>query len=149
MNMQATMAPEGGQFSFPSAVQWKGVSELVTSIFAPGGHGELLTGTILTSMIIAAVAGVALELTRVLTKNKFPLSPLAIGLGVLVPPDSVMSMFAGAAFFEIMNMLYKNRPKSMGFRLWIETHEPICAGLVAGAALVGIGDTLIKVFLLK
>lgn len=148
MNMQAAMAPEGGQFSFPSAVQWKGVSELVTSIFAPGGHGELLTGTILTSMIIAAVAGVVLELARVLSKNKFPLSPLAIGLGVLVPPDSVMSMFAGAAFFELMNVLYKKRPTTLGFKLWIETHEPICAGLVAGAALVGIGDTLIKVFLL-
>lgn len=149
MNLQATMAPEGGQFSFPSALQWKGVSEMVTSIFAPGGHGTLLTGSILTSVIIAAVVGVAFELARVLSKNKFPLSPLAIGLGVLVPPDSVMAMFAGAAFFEIMGMIYKQRPTSTGFKLWIETHEPICAGLVAGAALVGIGDTLIKVFLLK
>ncbi len=149
MNLQATMAPEGGQFSFPSALQWKGVSEMVTSIFAPGGHGTLLTGSILTSVIIAAVVGVAFELARVLSKNKFPLSPLAIGLGVLVPPDSVMAMFAGAAFFEIMGKIYQKRPTSTGFKLWIETHEPICAGLVAGAALVGIGDTLIKVFLLK
>lgn len=148
-SIQAAMAPEGGQFSFPSAVQWKGVSELVTSIFAPGGHGTLLTGTILTSMIVAAVAGVALEVARVVSKNRFPLSPLAIGLGVLVPPDSVMAMFAGAAFFEIMGALYRKRPASMGFKLWIETHEPICAGLVAGAALVGIGDTMIRVFLLK
>ena len=149
MNLQAAMAPEGGQFSFPSAVQWKGVSELVTSIFAPGGNGNLLTGTILTSMIIAASVGALFEVIRIVTRNKFPLSPLAIGLGVLVPPDSVISMFAGAMFFEIMTALYQKKPASLGHKLWIETHEPICAGLVAGAALVGIGDTIIKVFLLK
>jgi uncharacterized oligopeptide transporter (OPT) family protein len=149
MNLQAAMAPEGSQFSFPSALQWKGVSEMVTSIFAPGGHGTLFTGSILTSVIVAAVAGLVFELARILSKGRFPLSPLAIGLGVVVPPDSVMAMFAGAAFFEIMGALYKKRPGTVGFKLWIETHEPICAGLVAGAALVGIGDTLIKVFLLK
>ena len=90
-----------------------------------------------------------LELVRIATRNRFPLSPLAIGLGVLVPPESVLAMFAGAAFFEIMNARYRSKPGSMGFKLWIETHEPICAGLVAGAALVGIGDTLVRVFLLR
>ncbi len=149
MNVQAAMAPEGGQFSFPSAVQWKGVSELVSSIFAPGGHGNLLTHSIVTSMLIAAAVGLVFEVARIATKNKFPLSPLAIGLGVLVPPDSVMAMFAGALFFEIAGALYRNKPGSLGFKLWIETHEPICAGLVAGAALVGIGDTMIRVFVLK
>jgi uncharacterized oligopeptide transporter (OPT) family protein len=149
MNLQAVMAPEGGQFSFPSAVQWKGVSELVTSIFAPGGHGTLLTGSILTSMIVAALVGLVFEVARIVTKNRFPLSPLAIGLGVLVPPDSVIAMFAGASFFAIMDALYRRKPDSFGNKLWLQTHEPICAGLVAGAALVGIGDTMIKVFLLK
>lgn len=149
MSVQAAMAPEGGQFSFPSAVQWKGVSELVSSIFAPGGHGNLLTHSILTSMLIAAAVGLVFEVARIVSKNKFPLSPLAIGLGVLVPPDSVIAMFAGAVFFEVAGALYKNRPGTMGFKLWIETHEPICAGLVAGAALVGIGDTMIRVFVLK
>jgi hypothetical protein len=32
--------------------------------------------------------------------------------------------------------------------LWIQTHEPICAGIIAGAALVGIGDILVRVFAL-
>ncbi len=149
MNLQSVMAPEGGQFSFPSAVQWKGVSELVTSIFAPGGHGTLLTGSILTSMIVAAVVGLVFEIARIVTKNRFPLSPLAIGLGVLVPPDSVIAMFAGASFFAIMDAIYGRKRESFGHKLWLQTHEPICAGLVAGAALVGIGDTMIKVFVLK
>jgi hypothetical protein len=30
----------------------------------------------------------------------------------------------------------------------IHTHEPICAGILAGAALVGIGDILVRVFAL-
>jgi uncharacterized oligopeptide transporter (OPT) family protein len=149
MNLQATMAPEGGQFSFPSAVQWKGVSELVTSIFAPGGHGNLLTHSILTSMILAAAVGVLFEILRIATRNRFPLSPLAIGLGVLVPPESTLMMFAGAMFFWVAQRLFQKRPDSAGHRLWVGSHEPVCAGLVTGAALVGIGDTLIKVFLLK
>lgn len=149
MSVQQAMAPEGGQFSFPSAVQWKGVSELVTSIFSPGGHGTLLTGSILTSMLVAAAVGLVFELLRLLSRNRFPLSPLAIGLGVLVPPDSSFMMFCGALFFSIMGAVYGKREGSFGHRLWIGTHEPICAGLVAGAALVGIGDTLIRVFLLR
>jgi hypothetical protein len=31
----------------------------------------------------------------------------------------------------------------------VDTQEPICAGLIAGAALIGIGDILVKVFVLN
>jgi len=148
-SVQAAMAPENGQFSFPSAVQWKGVSELVTSIFGAGGEGTLLTHSIVVSMIAAAVAGVAFEVLRILTGGRFWLSPLAIGLGVLVPPESTMAMFAGAAFFELANRRWAKRPGTTGHRLWIGSHEPVCAGLVAGAALVGIGNTLVRVFVLR
>ena len=147
-DLQAVMAPDGGQFSFPSAVQWKGVSALVTSIFGDGGTGSLLTRSIVVSMVVAAIAGVALELARIFTRNKFPLSPLAIGLGVVVPPDSTMAMFAGAAFFWLMQRRYGDKKESRGFKLWVDTQEPVCAGIIAGAALVGIGDVLVKVFLL-
>lgn len=147
-NLQAAMAPDGGQFSFPSAVQWKGVSDLVTSIFGSGEGGSLLTGSILTSMIVAAIAGVVLEVARITTKNRFPVSPLAIGLGVVVPPDSTLAMFAGSAFFALMHHKYGEKKGTRAHSLWIETHEPICAGIIAGAALVGIGDVLVKVFLL-
>jgi uncharacterized oligopeptide transporter (OPT) family protein len=147
--VQESMAPDGGQFSFPSAVQWKGVSDLVTSIFAPGGTGTLLTPSIITSMWIAAAVGLAFEVLRIFTKNKFPLSPLAIGLGVVVPPESTLAMFVGAGFFWLMHRVYHARKESVGHRLWIDTHEPICAGIIAGAALTGIGDVLVRVFLLK
>jgi uncharacterized oligopeptide transporter (OPT) family protein len=147
-DVQAAMAPDGGQFSFPSAVQWKGVSDLVTSIFGGSGSGVLLTNSIIISMLIAAFLGVAMEIARIASKNKFPLSPLAIGLGVVIPPDSTIMMFLGAGFFWLMNRLYALRKETTGWKLWVDTQEPICAGIIAGAALVGIGDVLVKVFLL-
>lgn len=147
-HVQKIMAPEGGQFSFPSAVQWKGVSDLVTSLFG-GGEGKLLTTSIVWSMGIAAVVGLVMEVVRIFSKGKFPISPLAIGLGVLVPPESTMAMFAGALFFWVMGKVYAEKKESRGRLLWIDTQEPICAGLIAGAALVGIGDILLKVFLFK
>ncbi len=146
-NVQAVMAPEGGQFGFPSALQWKGVSDLVTAIFG-GGTGSLLTRSIVISMIVAAVAGLVMEVLRIKTRNRFPLSPLAIGLGVVIPPNSTLAMFAGAAFFWWMHKKYGKKPDSPGHHRWIGGHEPICAGLIAGAAIIGIADILVRVFLL-
>lgn len=148
-SVQAAMAPDGGQFSFPSAVQWKGVSDLVTSVFAPGGTGSLLKPSMVISMIVAAIAGLVMEVARIVTRGKFPLSPLAIGLGVVLTPESVMAMFAGALFFSLMHRRYGAAPESTGHKLWVGTHEPICAGLIAGAALIGIADTLVRVFVLR
>jgi uncharacterized oligopeptide transporter (OPT) family protein len=146
--LQAVMSPEGGTFGFPAATQWKGVSDLVTSVFG-GGGGILLTPSILWSMAIAALAGLVLETVRSVSRGQFPINPLAIGLGVVVPPESTMAMFAGAGFFWLMGKLYGRRTESAGHRLWVDTQEPICAGLIAGAALIGIGDILVRVFLLR
>ena len=145
-NIQEAMVND--TFSFPGAVQWKGVSDLVTSIFGEGGSGNLLTQSIVTSMIIAACVGLVMELVRTFSKGKFPLSPLAIGLGVVVPPDSTIAMAAGAGFFWLMHRLYGEKKESAAHRIFVDSHEPVCAGIVAGAALVGIGDALVKAFLL-
>ncbi len=133
------------QFSFPAAVQWKGVSDLVTSVFGGSGSGVLLTNSILWSMGIAAVVALVFELARVFSKGKFPLIPLAIGLGVVVPPGSTLAMFCGAMFFWLMHKWYAHKQGSFAKRLWVDTHEPVCAGIIAGAALVGIGDLIVRV----
>jgi OPT family oligopeptide transporter len=135
------------QFAFPAALQWKGVSDLVTAIFG-GGSGSLLTTSIVWSMAIAGFAALVMEVLRIRTHNRFPLSPLAIGLGVVVPPDSTLMMFVGALFFWWAARRFGPRAGSTAHEIWVESKEPICAGLIAGAALVGIGDILIKVFLL-
>ena len=65
-----------------------------------------------------------------------------------MPPDSTIAMFAGAFFFWWAGWFYGKRPESTGHKLWVDTQEPICAGIIAGAALIGIGETLTRVFIL-
>jgi uncharacterized oligopeptide transporter (OPT) family protein len=134
------------KFSFPGALQWKGVSDLVTAVFGEDGGRSLLSNSILWSMAIAGFAALVMEVLRIRTKNRFPLSPLAIGLGVVVPPDSSLMMFLGALLFWVAARKYGSQPQSRGYAVWVDSQEPICAGLIAGAALIGIGDILVKVF---
>lgn len=144
MNMLNTLVTD--QFGFPAALQWKGVSDLVTVVFSSGGSP--IPGSAVTAMLIAAGVGLVFEMIRIARKGRFPLSSLAIGLGVVIPPDSTIAMFAGAGFFHLMRRRYGHKPDSKGFKLWVDTQEPICAGLIAGAALMGIADILVRVFLL-
>ncbi|HET7202829.1 MAG TPA: OPT/YSL family transporter [Steroidobacteraceae bacterium] len=136
------------KFAFPAALQWKGVSDLVTAVFGGQGAGGLLTASIVWSMGIAGFAALVMEVLRIRTNNRFPLSPLAIGLGVVVTPDATLMMFVGAVAFWLLSRRYGTRPRTMGHALWVDSQEAICAGLIAGAALVGIGDVLVRVFVL-
>lgn len=138
-----TMVSE--KFAFPAALQWKGVSDLVTAVFG-GAGGTVLTTSVLWSMAIAGFAALVMEVLRIRTGGRFPLSPLAIGLGVVVPPDSTLMMFVGSAFFWLAGRRLADRPQSRAHLLWVDSQEPICAGLIAGAAIVGIGDVLVRVF---
>ena len=134
------------KFAFPAALQWKGVSDLVTAVFGGDTGRTMLTNSILWSMGVAGFAALVMEVLRIRSRNRFPLSPLAIGLGVVVPPDSSLMMFVGAALFWFAGRRYGSQPESTGYKLWVDAQEPICAGLIAGAALIGIGDILVKVF---
>jgi uncharacterized oligopeptide transporter (OPT) family protein len=143
-SVQEQMVSE--KFAFPGALQWKGVSDLVQAVFGEGSARTLLSNSILWSIAIAGFAAFIMEVLRIRTKNRFPLSPLAIGLGVVVPPDSTLMMFLGSLFFWYAARVYGERKDSRGYKLWVDAQEPICAGLIAGAALIGIGDILVKVF---
>jgi uncharacterized oligopeptide transporter (OPT) family protein len=130
-------------YPFPSVDLWVGVSKLISDGAA---H---LPKTALASMIIAAALGVAFEIARIRTRGRFPLSPVAIGLGVVIPVDSTFMMWAGALFFWLLERRYATQPKtSVAHGLWVESVEPIAAGLVAGAALTGILGQVTKVFVL-
>lgn len=128
------------QFAMPGALQWKGVAELI----AKGVQG--LPASAILSMVVAAIAAVAIEVTRIVTKGRFPLSAVSIGLGVVLPPESVLAMFAGALLFWVMGLRHKD-PASRGHRIWVEGCEPICAGLISGAALMGIANAILNVLI--
>ena len=129
------------QFAFPAALQWKGVAELIAKGVSALPHSAVV------SMIVAAVAAAAIEIARIVTKGRFPLSAVSIGLGVVLPPEATLRdvgrrddllgdgpQVPGAGHA---------RATSSGSRAC----EPICAGLISGAALMGIGNAIVNVLI--
>ena len=134
----STMVPDN--FAFPAALQWKGVAELIAKGFSA------LRDSAVVSMIVAAVAAAAIEIARIVTKGRFPLSAVSIGLGTVLPPEATLGMWAGAMIFWVMRRKY-SAPGTPGNRFWVEGMEPICAGLISGSALMGIGNAIVNVLI--
>jgi OPT family oligopeptide transporter len=133
----ATIVSE--QFAFPGAMQWKGVAEII-------GKGlSALPYSAVVSMIVAAASAIAIEVARIVTKGRSGLSAVAIGLGSVLPPEATLAMWAGAMLFWIMGRRNPSGPG--GHALWVEGMEPICAGLISGSALVGIGNAIVNVLM--
>ena len=128
------------QFAFPAALQWKGVAEIIAK-----GVSSLPTSAIV-SMIVAAASAAAIEIARIVTKGRFPLSAVSIGLGVVLPPEASFMMWIGAMVFWWMGRKYKT-VGSKGHNFWVDGCEPICAGLISGAALLGIGNAIVNVLM--
>jgi uncharacterized oligopeptide transporter (OPT) family protein len=139
--LQEVMASE--KFPMPSAIQWHGVAVMIEQGLAS------LKSSALTSLAVAAVVAVVFEALRMRTKGKFWLSPVSIGLGVVLPPSATICMWLGAVFFGGMHRRYEKQEGTMGHTIWVRSLEPICAGVIAGAALAGIGDKLVDVFVLR
>ena len=100
----------------------------------------------IVSMVVAAVSAAAIEIARIATKNRFPLSAVSIGLGVVLPPEATFAMWVGAMVFWLMGKRYKAKD-TRGHEFWVEGLEPICAGLISGAALMGIGNAIVNVLM--
>jgi uncharacterized oligopeptide transporter (OPT) family protein len=128
------------QFAFPAALQWKGVADIIAKGLSA------LPWSAVVSMIVAAVAAAAIEFAKIATKGRFGLSAVSIGLGVVLPPEATFAMFVGAFVFWIMGRRHRKQGTS-GHRFWVDGLEPICAGLISGAALVGIGNAIVNVLM--
>ncbi|MBI5691192.1 MAG: OPT/YSL family transporter [Verrucomicrobia bacterium] len=126
------------QFAMPAALQWKGVADLIAK-----GFNNLPPSAVI-SMVVAAVAAVVFEVLRLRTKGRFPISAVSVGLGVVLPPESCFAMWVGALIFW-WHARKNPAPGSKAHELWVEGCEPICAGLISGAALVGIGNAIVNV----
>jgi uncharacterized oligopeptide transporter (OPT) family protein len=74
------------------------------------------------------------------------LSAVSIGLGVVLPPESTFAMWVGAMVFWLMARRHRV-VGSPGHEFWVEGLEPICAGLISGAALMGIGNAIVNVLM--
>lgn len=138
--LRSTATIVSDQFAMPAALQWKGVAEIIAK-----GVTRLPTSAII-AMALASFAAIAIEVTRIITKQRFPLSAVSVGLGVVLPPDASLMMWIGAMVFWYMGK--RNSQKgTKGHGFWVEGCEPICAGLISGAALMGIGNAILNVLI--
>jgi uncharacterized oligopeptide transporter (OPT) family protein len=128
------------QFAFPAAMQWKGVAEIIAK------GVRVLPYSAIVSMIIAAISAAAIEIAKIVTRGRFGLSAVSIGLGVVLPPEATLGMFVGALVFWLMGKRHPN-PGTRGNEFWVQGLEPICAGLISGSALVGIGNAIVNVLM--
>src|SRR5690606_10189920 len=74
------------QYPMPSAQAWVGVAELLTSGI------ESLPMSARWGALVGAIVGIVLEALRVVTKGKFWLSGVAIGLAFMIPFNTCLAM---------------------------------------------------------
>lgn len=127
------------QFPMPAVSVWTGVAEILTQGI------DTLPDSAKAIAIGGAVVGLLLEIIRIATKQKFPISPVAVGLAFVIPFTTCFAMFLGSFIFWLATKVYRN-PETRGYKIWVDSSEPICAGVIAGAAIIGIVDALVIAF---
>ncbi len=123
-------------FPFPAASVWIGVSEIM------GGGLGTLPRSATSAAAVAAIAGVILALPM---SRRLPLSPVGLGLAFLIPFHVSLAIFAGAAVFWWIERRASTPAASNLMASLVQHRDVICAGLMVGAALVGIAGLACEV----
>lgn len=127
------------QYPYPAATVWKAVAEILTK-----GLSELPT-TALWAAIVGAVLGIILEIVRTVGKGRFPLSAVGLGLAFVIPFQICLAMFMGSFLFWVCGKFWP-KPEQRMNEVIVQNQESICAGLIAGAALIGVGVMALELF---
>jgi uncharacterized oligopeptide transporter (OPT) family protein len=117
---------------------WKAVAEILTKGL------DQLPVTALWAAIIGAVLGILLEIIRMAAKGKFPISPVGIGLAFVIPFQTCLAMFMGAFIFWVIGRIWP-KPEQRPNEVFVQNQEAICAGVIAGAALIAVALMAIEV----
>jgi uncharacterized oligopeptide transporter (OPT) family protein len=126
------------QYPMPAATIWKGVAEMLTK-----GLSELPL-TARWAAVIGAILGILFEALRLVTKGRFWLSAVGIGLAAVIPFNTCFAMFLGAFLFWLAGRMFR-RENTLTHRVIVRNQEPICGGVIAGGALMGILLTLVTI----
>lgn len=129
------------QYPMPAATVWRAVAEVLTkglSHLAVSAQWAALAG---------AIFGLLCEALRVATKGRFWLSGVGVGLAFVIPFNNCLAMFLGSLVFWVAARKWKN-PATRRYRIFVENLEPVCAGVIAGGALMGILVIMIETFVL-
>ncbi|HET6414598.1 MAG TPA: OPT/YSL family transporter [Anaeromyxobacter sp.] len=120
-----------GELVLPAAQVWKAVAELLAK-----GFGSMHPSA-RWAMLFGAVLGLAFEWANLRMRGSFPLSGVGIGLASVVTFPDCLSMSLGALLFWILGRRLRE-PGRFGHRVFVENRETLCAGIIAGGALIGI-----------
>jgi len=129
------------QYPMPSAVVWKGVAEVLTE-----GLDKLAVSA-QWAALAGAIVGVLLEIIRIATKGRSWLSGVGVGLAMVIPFNTCLAMFLGSLFFYVAERTWTD-PASKTNKIFVANQESICAGLIAGGALMGIIVILLENFVI-
>jgi uncharacterized oligopeptide transporter (OPT) family protein len=155
------------KFPVPAALAWRAVAELLMQGL------DKLEPTARTAVVVGAVIGIVVEISKQVTKNKFPLSAVGLGLAFILQFHDIWTMFLGAFAFWLLErrshawqkrnpspepepkeeyrepgVVASPGPKKPWYALAGENTEAICAGVIAGGALMGIGVNVLEVLVL-
>jgi len=120
-----------GELVLPAAQVWKAVAELLAK-----GFGSMHPSA-RWAMLIGAILGLAFEWANLQMRGSFPLSGVGMGLASVVTFPDCLSMSLGALLFWILGRRLR-APGRFGHRAFVENRETLCAGIIAGGALIGI-----------
>ena len=146
----------------PGAVTWKAVAEVLMKGLS------FLHPTAKVAVIVGAVIGIVVEATRHVTKNRFPLSAVGLGLAFILSFSDIWTMFLGSFIFWLLERRATRWSKETEpaaapieaaeaapaplrrpwYALAAANTETICAGVIAGGALMGIGLSVLDVLVL-
>jgi uncharacterized oligopeptide transporter (OPT) family protein len=126
-------------YPMPAAQIWRAVAELLTKGI------ENLPTTAVWAAVIGALLGIVLEAINVAARGRFPLSPVGIGLAFVIPWSTCFAMFLGSFLFWMAGRIWSSKESRMN-EIVVENQEPICAGVIAGGALMGIAVALYEAF---
>jgi OPT family oligopeptide transporter len=138
--LEATYSIDPETYPMPAATIWKAVADVLTQ----GIHNIKPTAQV--AALVGIALGIVLELLRMGTQGRFPLSPVGIGLGFVIPFSTCLTMFLGSFIFWLFAKGAPD-PDSKVNQVVVQNQEPICAGLIAGGALMGIAVAVAELFL--
>ena len=138
--ISAPYALDPEKYPMPAATIWKAVAD----VLAEGIH--MIKPSAQYAALAGILIGVVLEVWRIVTNNRFPLSPVAIGLGFIIQFHTCLSMFAGSLMFWGAEQLFSSKESRIN-QVIVQNQESICAGLIAGGALMGIAVAVADLFL--
>ncbi|MGE0786573.1 MAG: OPT family oligopeptide transporter [Sandaracinaceae bacterium] len=129
------------QYPFAAAVIWHSVAQLLTQGL------EHLPVTARWAALVGALLGIVLEALRTVTKGKFWISGVGIGLACVIPFTTCLAMFAGSLFFWVCGRRFTDDESKMK-KIFVDNLESICAGIIAGGSLMGLFVIVLEQFIL-